>query len=129
MSNDAPLWRRYLRFLRPDVDADVGEELAFHLEMRAREYEARGLSAEEALRLARARFGDVASVARWLRHHDRRRAGARQRRETVDEILRDARYALRTLGRRRGFTAVVVLTLALGIGLTSALFSVVDAVL
>jgi putative ABC transport system permease protein len=129
MSNDAPLWRRYLRFLRPDVDADVDEELGFHLEMRAQEYQARGVPAEEARRLARARFGDVAGVARWLRHHDRRRAGARQRRETVDEIRRDARYALRTLGRRRGFTAVVVLTLALGIGLTSALFSVVDAVL
>src|SRR5829696_5694730 len=97
MSNDAPLWRRYLRFLRPDVDADVDEELGFHLEMRAREYVARGVPAAEAERLARARFGDVAGVARWLRHHDRRQADRRQRRDTVDEILRDARYALRTL--------------------------------
>lgn len=123
------MWRRYLRFWGDDVDADVEDELAFHLEMRAREYQARGLSAEDARHAASARFGDIATVARWLRHHDSHRERARRRGEIVRELLRDAWHALRTLVRRPGFAAVTVLTLALGVGLTSALFSVVDAVL
>ena len=129
MTPNVPIWRRYLRFWRSDVDADVDDELAFHLEMRAREYEARGLSGEEARRAARTRFGDVGGVAHWLRDHDRRGERRRERRASMDELKRDARHAVRALTRRPGFAAVAVLTLALGIGLTSALFSVVDAVL
>ena len=60
-------WRRYVRFWGPDVDADVDDEVRFHLEMKAAELAARGLPPDEALREARRRFGPVDDVRRWLR--------------------------------------------------------------
>jgi len=80
MSGDRrePMWRRYRRFLRSDIAADVDEELEFHLEMRARHYEARGLPPEAAHRAARERFGDMGRVARWLRRHDQSQERARR---------------------------------------------------
>lgn len=64
--SDSPRWRRYLRFLGPDVEGDVEDELRFHLEERTAEYVARGMSPEEAERAALARFGDPAAVRREL---------------------------------------------------------------
>ena len=72
------MWRRYRRFLRSDVAADVDEEIAFHLEMRSRDYEAGGLPPEAADQMARERFGDVRRVAGWLRKHDIERERARR---------------------------------------------------
>src|SRR5689334_4941770 len=124
-----PLWRRYLRLVRDDVDADVDDELRFHLEMRQRDFEARGMAPDDARRAARERFGDVAHVERALRTHDHRRHRGRQRRELMDTILQDVRFGWRSLRRAPAFTLVAVLTLALGIGATTAIFSVVDAVI
>jgi putative ABC transport system permease protein len=123
------MWRRYRRLLRPDIAADVDEELQFHLEMRSREYEERGLSSEAARQAARERFGDVDRVASWLRRHDHRRTRARGARETMSTIAQDLRVGMRALLKQPTFTVSTVLTLALGIGATTAMFSVVYGVL
>ena len=60
-------WRRYARFLRPDPDADVEDEITFHIEMRAKEIAATGIPIEEARLEARRRFGDKARVEAELR--------------------------------------------------------------
>ena len=59
-------WRRYLRFWGPDIDADVNDELQFHVEARITEYEARGFSRDQDVRMARERFGDVSRIGGQL---------------------------------------------------------------
>ena len=124
-----PMWRRYRRFLRSDIAADVDEEIEFHLAMRSRDYESRGLSPEAAHNAARERFGDVGRVVGWLRRHDRQRERARRAGEVMSGIRHNLRVGVRALVTQPTFTAAAVLTLALGIGATTAMFSVVYGVL
>ncbi len=100
---------------------ELYEELSFHLEMDAAALRAQGVSAEEAEREARRRFGSMEIEA------ERARQGWGI--SPALEFLGDARHALRQMRRRAGFTAMVVLTLGLGIGGTVALFSVVNDLL
>ena len=97
----ASTWRRYVRFWGPNVDADVDDELAFHLDMRRRDYEARGLTPDEARRAAAERFGDVQGIGGALRVHDRLRQRGRERREYMSDLTNDLRYGLRSFSRAR----------------------------
>jgi predicted permease len=110
-------WCRSL-LRRTDVKREIDEELRFHLEMRTAENMAAGMPPEEAARAARRRFGNVQSV----REDGREIRGA----DFGEGTLRDLRLGLKSLGKHPGFTAVSVLTLALGIGISTAIFSVVN---
>lgn len=102
-------------------DERLREEIAEHLELQTAENIRRGLSPLEARRQARLKFGGVEAVEQDYR--------AGHRLQVIDNFLQDARYAIRSLRRTPGLTAFVVITLALGIGMTSATFSMVDALI
>jgi predicted permease len=114
---------------RADAARDVDDEIRFHLEMRTAEFMERGVAPEAARRAALESFGDVAAIEAECRTERVRRSGERARREMLYRIVLDTACTLRGLRRRPGFTLATILTLALGIGATTAVFSVVDAVL
>jgi putative ABC transport system permease protein len=103
------------------LDDQMDQELAFHLDLEAAKLERHGLSAEAARTEARRAFGGVERVREEVR--DTRRTS------WVDTLLRNLRYARRSLGRNPGYTAAVLATLGLGIGANTTMFSVIDGVL
>lgn len=120
-------WRRQRRFFRPDVDADVDDELRFHVEQLIADHVARGQTRAGAERLAAERFGSYGTIRRALRRHDARRLRHQQRAETMDTLLQDVRYGVRKLLQAPGFTLGIVLVLALGLGANTAVFTAADA--
>jgi predicted permease len=111
------------------VEQDVDDELAFHLSMRAEKLRDQGLESDQADAGALERFGDPARVRDECITIDRRYAREVRLMEWLESIWADVRYALRTLRRMPTFTALATITLALGIGATTAMFTLVNSIL
>ncbi len=116
------LWTKLLETVLPNRrSVEIEDELAFHVEMRARQLMQSGVDPDEAMRQARRQFGNSTKLA-----EDTRETHLLQ---GLSALLRDSRYALRGLWRRPLFSLTGLASLALGIGVNVAIFSVLDTLL
>jgi len=125
MRDATPMWRRYLRFFGADANADLDDELEFHLEELIDELMARGATPDAARHEARRRLGDLRSIKGELAAASR----MQQRRERLRNAWRNLQHSVRRLRRAPAFTATALATLTLGIGASVAMFTVVDTVI
>jgi predicted permease len=119
-----PRWRTlavHVRALvrRRDADADIDEEIRYHLERDAERHVARGMSPRDASAAARRAFGNVSVLTEEAR--------AASRVEAIEQLIQDVRYALRGFRGAPRFALTVVLTIGLGLGLVTSAFTVFDA--
>ncbi len=114
---------------RATIDGDVEAELQFHLDARAADLVAAGVPADQALRQARAEFGDLDFTRRYCRDLDTRTERGNRMTDRLGAWRLDLRFAWRTFRRHPAFALVTIVTLALAIGANTAIFSVARTVL
>jgi predicted permease len=124
-----PTWRRHSRLSGADPAADVKDELRFHLEAKIDDLVRQGWNPQAARSEAERQFGDVRAIEEIGQTMGGKMERRRRFSEYWSDTLHDARYALRTLRRDRGFTAVALLILALAVGANISVFSVVNTLL
>ena len=122
LEHAAMLGRRARFYLnRGRFERELAEEMRFHVEMKARDHELAGMTAADARAAARRRFGNTTRL--------QEQTGDIMAVGWVDGALQDARYALRSLGKSPAFSIVAIASVALGIGSTAAVFTLVNAML
>jgi len=119
----------FARTPRRQLAGEVDEEMAFHIDSRVEKLVAQGWNPDDARREALRQFGSMESVRRDCVELDIQRERGARGLELLSELWQDARYALHSLRRAPGWTTVAVLTLALGVGANTAVFTVVNGVL
>ena len=123
------MWRRYATFFGRSIRGDIEDELQFHIEARTRELVDAGWPPRAAEDEAHRLFGDRDSILTECQQINTRFEQRRQMHAYLSGIAADFHFALRGFRRTPGLAVIMVLTLALGIGATTAIFSVVNAVL
>lgn len=117
------------RFWKTDVRRDIDDELRFHFDARITELLSLGSTPEAARAQAVAEFGNIDEVRSHLRAIDDRVAAQRKRADMLDGWRQDITYAVRSLRRSPAVSLTIILTLALGLGVNAAMFSLLDVVL
>lgn len=124
-----PRWYDLPRILRRNVRAEVDDEIEFHIQMRTAELITEGVPPDRAREMAEARFGPVPPIEKALVDSTNRRRHRADRAEANMELTRDLAFAIRSLRRSPAFTVAAIATLALGVGATLSVFTVVNGVL
>jgi putative ABC transport system permease protein len=128
-SDREPSARRYRRFFGVDPTRDADDELAFHLTMRIEEFKRAGLNEHQAREAAMHRFGNYNAIQSEMHEIDARVHARHRRAWNLDALRQDIRFAARTLFAQPAYTLAVAVTMALGIGANTAVFSVVYGVI
>ena len=117
-----PFFRKFKQLMqRPEKEAELEQELQFHLDEEADERKAEGLSREAAFQASRRELGNLALVQEDTR--------ANWTWTFAERLAQDVRYGLRTIAANKTFSAMAILSLALGIGANTAIFSFMDSIL